>query len=409
MEKYKFYIHLTLYFIGFYIFIAVIGGSVIYFTYIQSAKTYLETTVARVKDDIKYSNGQWDTFNYNSDPTLPGGNPLYILTIDGYIIDRWRPIVGLLYTLDINYLLQFKTPQTVSLNPHELWRMYTLPIEKDKKILGAVAVSIYNPTERNMEEIDNRLKEDAQIILSQIQIVDEELDVSRVDIRKTGFDTAIRIADKYNTLLAKSNNSNSIDRTPSVIDRSYIAAEIQQPGYRQVKDSETGEPFFILSSPFIVEGEVVGLVVAGYPLMNVYLQLKNYAIYQSIALLIASLINWFIIRRYIIAPRQVLNIRNIEFQKKENKLIINDAVIEIPEDTNQHVLCDAILGKPQKKWTAEEISVRFEDSSGNPWRKVYDAMVLVNKKVEPELKAKLIVVKDAEFYVNPRVIPYVHK
>jgi hypothetical protein len=56
----------------------------------------------------------------------------------------------------------------------------------------------------------------------------------------------------------------------------------------------------------------------------------------------------------------------------------------------------------------DEILEAFgHDTAPENWRKVYDSMILINKKTEPYIPVKLIELKDKTYQLNPSLIPMV--
>src|SRR6185369_5717915 len=78
--------------------IQLIGGAVVfYFATISQTKALTNNISQIAKQDISYRDGKWDTSKYDSDPDIPNYR-MYVITKDGYVIDRWQPIPGYLDT-----------------------------------------------------------------------------------------------------------------------------------------------------------------------------------------------------------------------------------------------------------------------------------------------------------------------
>src|SRR5690606_23830401 len=90
-----------------------VGASVIYLVASGEVKSSLDATIQRVKEDIDYKAGRWDTAKDDTDPQVPGNYRLYVIAKDGFVIDRWRPIPGYLDTSDFKQLSQYSSPQTI--------------------------------------------------------------------------------------------------------------------------------------------------------------------------------------------------------------------------------------------------------------------------------------------------------
>ena len=94
-------------FIILYLLQICVSSCVIYYVSITQIKSSLQTIVKRVKEDISYRNGVWDTAKYNADPEIPGRFRLYVFSSDGFVVERWRPIPGYLDTSDVTRLLAY--------------------------------------------------------------------------------------------------------------------------------------------------------------------------------------------------------------------------------------------------------------------------------------------------------------
>ncbi len=83
----------------------------------------LATLSARIENDLVFQNGVWDTTKYDADPLTPFptgssgfATPLYIITSDGYVIDRRNAIPGILDSADFEHALQFVQPTTIGVS-----------------------------------------------------------------------------------------------------------------------------------------------------------------------------------------------------------------------------------------------------------------------------------------------------
>jgi hypothetical protein len=384
-------------------FASIVGASSVYFTYNQRARNQLSFLINRIQDDISVKNGIWDMYKYNSDPILPGNESIYIFTTDGFVVDRWRPIKGFLDTSSISYLLDFTSPKTVSFGRNQFWRIYSKPVIYNNETLGVITSSYFQSNEENISSFDSKLKKNVETIFSQLKIQDKNIDVSDVDIRTTDLEIAIRVVDRFNSILVKSNNSNSIDRTPSYIDRSYVANQLKNTGFKQLADLGNNSPYLVLSTPFVVNGETVGLILVAQSVSVVYDQLRVFFSIQLAVLFIILIISWLAIRRYSIHELPVVTVKKIFFQSSTGNLTINNTIFEISKDSFQYKLIKAIFNEPEKKFKAIEILNDISISDSNAWRKVYDSSVLLNKRVFDKLNGKLIISDSAEFYLNPDI------
>lgn len=70
---------------------------------LNKIRSYLEKTASSVVQDFDYRNDEWSTNRYLSDEATPTENPLYIFSLDGFLIDRMNVIQGLLDTSHFTY------------------------------------------------------------------------------------------------------------------------------------------------------------------------------------------------------------------------------------------------------------------------------------------------------------------
>lgn len=364
----------------------------------QYNKSEVEKIITRMYEDINYSNGKWDLFLLNSDPLLPGGESHYIITSEGYVIDRWRPITGYLDTSNIDFILEFQTPETFITPTQEQWRMLSAPIKNGNEIVGAVLVSKYIAEEDNMSIIDKRLKSDLDFVLKRTKVNGEQIDLSGLDIRETQYDVSIKVVDKYNTIITKTNNSNSIDRVPNYIDSSYISTELQSNHTKIIFDKVTNEPFLIVISPFQNNNETVGIIIVGKSLSFLF-SLISLFLLTILLLVILFYIIWYIFYRRI----HTIMSHEIKFDKEKGMLLIDNNRIEIPDNSHQFHIVSSLFKNPNEPQSAEEITSHFGENEGNIWRRVYDAMLIVNKKVEPSIGHKLIIIRNKKFLINPEL------
>src|SRR5579871_3803868 len=78
----------------FFVVQLIVGIFLVYQVSIKQTTDFLQNISQRVKDDISYQNGMWDIHRYVADPQTPGTYPLYILSADGFVLDRWKPLHG---------------------------------------------------------------------------------------------------------------------------------------------------------------------------------------------------------------------------------------------------------------------------------------------------------------------------
>src|SRR5690348_26596 len=112
----------SLFVVLFAVALLIIYGAAIWIT-----KDLVHSETKLVLSDLSYKNGAWDMSKYDADPEIPGTYRLYLITKDGFVIDRWRPIAGFLDTSDFKQLLVYQQPQTVTTVAGQAWRLYSEP------------------------------------------------------------------------------------------------------------------------------------------------------------------------------------------------------------------------------------------------------------------------------------------
>lgn len=367
-------------------------------------KSEVEAIITRMYEDIDYKNGKWNLFLLNSDPLLPGGESHYIITSEGYVIDRWRPISGYLDTSNIDFILRFQTPETFTTPTQEQWRMLSAPISNNNEIVGAILVSKFIAEEDDMSIIDKRLQNDLDFVIKRTKVNGEQIDLSELDIRETQYDVSIKVVDKYNTIITKTNNSNSIDRVPNFIDSSYVSKELKSNHTKIIFDQVTNEPYLIVISPFQSNNETVGIIVVGKSLSYLFSLIMLFLI-SILVLVILCCVIWFIFYKRI----HTIMSHVINFDKEKGLLLIDNDRIEIPNNSHQYHIVSSLFDKPNEPLSAEEITSQFGETEGNIWRRVYDAMLIVNKKVEPYIGHKLIIIRNKKFTINPELRSIIQK
>lgn len=375
----------------------------------------LISTIERVKKDLINTNGKWNTDLYNADPNTPTPNssnpfPLYIVTTDGFVIERSRPINGLLDTSDYNRLLSFQIPQTVNTPTNEIWRVLSKPIRKEGNTVGVIMVSYYNPKPELTKETDMKLKENIEKINTNITLFNNKINISRLDVRSIPYDISYEVVDRFNKVLLTNG------RIPSFIDVSYVASEINAPE-RIVHDEVTNEPFLVISKTLTdSKGSIVGIVTDGISIINLQSVLKNFLIFSSTTGLILTIplafFGVYILRKDLLLLLGDLKnksahqkVMKIHFDKKNSMIVLDNKKIEIRYASNQYYLTETFFSNPKKRWERDELLIKLgETKITENTRKIYDAMLNINEKVG----IKLILYKDKTYRINPVFLPYLY-
>jgi hypothetical protein len=400
-----------------YIFslILILFGSVVtYQNSLVNARNYLLMTTQRVKEDIKYANGSWDTSQYNSDTVIPDVNPLYVIASDGFVIERWKPINGFLDVAEFSRLLSYDKPETIKTITNENWRIYSKPIVSDGNVVGVINVSFYKPENSDLVKIDSLLKTTVSLIKSELSVNQDNIYVGKIDARQIPYLITFQIVNRFNELLFHNDNTSSVSRSPSFIDSSYVENMLSGKQEQYIQDSVTHKNYLVRTTPILdPKNNVVGIIVAGSPitpfstyfynnrLISVFISLLLLFGLQPVILLMTKKYRQKVIDEITIKSTNKMP-DSIMFKKETSTLSIDNYEIQIPYSTYQYYFCKILFSKPQKRWETDEIIEKFgEEFNTKNWRKVYDTMVLLNKKTSIVLSNKLFIVEDKTFKINP--------
>lgn len=393
----------------------IISGFIAYQNSIADAKNYLQETTRRVNEDIKYLQGKWDTSLYTSDTNVPDVNPLYIITSDGFVIERWKPIHGFLDVSEFTRLLSYDKPETIQTITNENWRILSRPIKSDGNVVGVVTATAYKPEYNNLIELDEQLESTIEKITSELTINHDAIDVSKIDVRHLPYNITFQVVNRYNKLLIHNDNTSSISRSPSFIDSSYFDNQLRGKQEEYIIDSVTQQTYLVTTTPILNSKKTpVGIIVAGVPINTYWTFFKKYLL-NSIVVSLMLLIGFFplillLTKKYTqdfindtLTKRQSSMPGKIMFNKKTCFLSIDNNNIKIPYASYQYYFCKTLFSSPQKRWETDELIEKFgEQLDTKNWRKVYDTMVLLNKKTGMFLNNKLFLIEDKTYKINPQ-------
>ncbi|MBI1862547.1 hypothetical protein HYS00_00320 [Candidatus Microgenomates bacterium] len=382
----------------------ILSYAIVYEWKLGRLKADLSAYATRVAQDLTYREGKWDTTAYLSDPLTPHPSgssgfvqPLYILSIDGFVIERSNPVTGYLDSSDTKHLLTFQRVATLDSITNERWRVQSKPIAMEGMPAGVVTAAYFNPDATSLSEIDQKIASDSSRLLGIItQGKNRELDVSAVDIRHVNYDISFEIVDRYNKVLI--NNG----RTPSFIDRSYVIDEIHAPAYSIIRSPKTREAFLLHRRVLYANSQPVGLIVTGFRMNDVYDMLNAYLV-VSLLTAVATLLPIVYLaltklKKQIPVSVSKTAIKHISFNRSSGELKINETMLVLPYASNQYYLLDAIFAHPKKRWEHDELLEKLgEDTNDTANRTVYDTMLAVNRKAG----IKLIEYKDKTYRFNP--------
>jgi len=388
----------------------------------------LARTDDKIVSDLAYKNGRWDTSSYVNDNQISQTNPLYVITTDGFIIDREQPISGLLDTSDFKFNSSFPKPTTITSPAGEEWRIYSNGIMKDDTVVGAVTVGYYEPEQSALADIDRQLVSAADTISSQVIISSNGIDTSKITAKNVNIKVSYEIVDKFNHALQ------SVGGLPSYIDRSYVSEWLMEK-YTTVKEQNTGALFLVYSKPILdVSKTPIGIVVAGFPLAQINNTLQKQLIFSSVSgvidVLTMCILLVYLLRKEISAliekaSRVVQKTFYVSqrsgsfgFDKDTGIVYLTERKMEIPVKSKQYYICKLMFSKPNKNWENDEImdklppeilEVEAGDMYDNPdtdiirkrARMIYDSIRLLNEKSNKFFGLNLILLQGGTYRINP--------
>ena len=389
-------------------------GFFLYFLLINEAKNNLEETAQLVHQDLILENGKWDMTLYNSSNRIPDSNPLYIITSEGFVIERLRPIHGLLDLSRYSNISQYLFPTTVETVTNETWRALANPILSGEQPVGVIFATFYKPEEKDLADIDRTLQDVVEKIRASVEVNGDSIDISGIDSRKLPYNISYQIVNRFNKVLYQSNSINSVTRMPVFIDRSYVENQLKTFRFREVQDDIDHTKYLTLTTPLLNEQSLtICIIVTRISIQLVYSIITNFILLSLLTsmVIIAVFIpaSYFLIKKIQKIGRKDVKQKplpkSITFMKSECKINIDGNEIEIPYSSYQYYFCKALFQKPQKKWEADELLEIFGDKElgSEKWRKIYDTMVALNKKTS-HLVDKLFIVRDKRYSLNTQLV-----
>lgn len=397
----------------------ILGFTIIFRVSAKQTNDFLGRIIEIAQHTIKFENGKWDTSSYDVNPEIPGSYRLYVLNADGYVVDRWRPINGLLDTSDFRQLSSHLQPNTQKSITNHNWRVLSIPVfNSNNKNVGVVAVGKLLSSSDNIGEVDKNLNRVGKSVSKRIQTTADGMNVDSALSELVPYDLSFQVVDQYNKIHLKSDSSNSIDRLPNYIESSYLTDYLKKPRAFRIQDKKTGELFRVISSPLWNQsGEVMGTIIVGKSIQSIKQLLHFYIIGQILIGLPLTIFAFLLFIRWqkqYSIPKKSTNhllsqktISSISFIKSECVIAINDHHIPLTYATNQYYLCVALFSAPKKKWELDEIQEKIGDET--TWRKTYDAMNSINKKTDNYLQSKLVVTNNKTFQINPQLADRITK
>ncbi len=378
----------------------------------RDIKAYLETTSSVVSQDFEYSEGVWNTNKYLSDTTTPSETPLYIFSLDGFLIDRKNVIGGFLDTSNFAYASSFATPKTIVSPIGEHWRVFSYRIERDGQEKGVILLGYFDPAGRSEKDIDAVLLANAQMVDSQITVTNGVLDATQIVDKDIDHNISFEVIDPFNR------SHKSIGGPPAYIDKSYIQDALKHKDFTVVTDIRSQKKYMFYVQPILANGKVVGIVALGKGLDQLNQILGNQLFLTFFAGLLSvfvfALFTLFVYRHDIgeiieerlamLTNPQCVVVDRIAFDAPGSKININGIhAIDIPADSYQYDICKLLFKNPKKQYDTLDLSDAMGelDEQKNVKRLVYDAVEAVNAKVKKLTGIKLISHSDKKYSINP--------
>lgn len=381
-------------------------ASVIIFSILKNnSEKFINSKIDRIHEDISYDGETWDISRYNADPQILGNYPLYILTNDGFVLDRRSPIPGFLDSSDYNQLLSYVTIQTRESVTGQKRRIMSVPIKNaENENVGVVTVSYFNPRDEVIDQVDAELLDAASYISSKITVKNNEINADNLDERSVPYNISYIIVDTFNTTIKKTSNVNNIRRIPNFIDPSYVKKQLELEGVQFIKEPGTNNYFITLTRPLLKNGKTLGVIIVGENVANMIMLIVKFNIYFGFVNMIVTVILGLLILKIFNKSSYPVLVRKIWFDSKKSVIHIDDTNIEIAYATNQYYLLYALFSNPKKRWETDQLLEKFgEVGDATDARKVYDTMANINKKLQGYLKQKLIINQNKTYYLNSKL------
>lgn len=384
---------------------------------LNDVKSYLKNTASSVVQDFKYSNGVWNTNEYLSNVKTPSEIPLYIFSLDGFLIDRMNVIHGFLDTSNFVYASSFPKPKTFISPVGEDWRIFSYSIKRNGVENGVILLGYFDPAGRTEKELDSVLLADAQKIDSKIKVTDEVLDVSAVIDKEVNPNVSFEVVDTFNR------SYKSVAGPPAYIDKSYLQDVFRNTDFSIIQDRITGAKYLMHVEPILADGQKVGVVVLGKGLDQMEQILQN-QIKLSVLVGLLSIILFAIVSLYVYrhdikdffiketsSQNPLLSTYSkIRFDASEGKICIDEKpLIDIPLRTKQHIFCSLFFKSPKRKWDTDELAEKLGlsiEANKQDRHVVYDSVMAINAKFSPFVGKDLIKLRAKTYFINPDLLKF---
>ncbi len=383
----------------------------------------ISRSIQQIASDLEYKNGVLDATKYFQDSDTPVDKPLYILTSEGFVVERLNPIEGFLDTSQVSYINELATPQTIKTPANTTWRVVSKAIVFDGTQEGSLLTAYFDPHEDIQNEIDAQLQSASEYLLSLLSFQDKILSAHKIETRNVPYSIYFSVVDKFNKVIKEDGGP------PAYVDRSFVGREMNQRKSRVVKNIKTAEPFLVFSQPvYDSSNNSVGVIVMAEPLIQLhefFQYQRNFSVVSALVVVVISIfLLVYIFGREIkkavqetteqllreVNIKKYVNPDSIIFDKKYSLLQCDSHSIPIEYGSKQYDLCSSLFSSPKKRWELDEILDKnhMSDHDVNN-RTFYDAMLRINNKVIDLIGIKLIVYENKTFRLNPALVPKIVK
>ncbi len=390
-----------------FIWFLLIFSFLLLFYSIYKLNADLQKTAARIIEDLEYNNGKWDVTPYVNERERFSNDIVYIFNQDGFVIERNNTIKGFLDYSDYRFNSSFKKPQTIVSATGERWRLLSKTIEKNSIIKGAVLVGYRQPETGNQLNNDLLLEQSLEKIMQSVTVEDNEIKIINLEQRN--------ISSKINYQITNKNNQSLLleGRVPTFIDSSYVSKYLEQ---RYEFINTPPDFYFLKTFPLETEERIFGLLIIGKNLSDNALLIVSFGlIVLSASTRLAILLkNFFLQNKKLDKSKKKQKENNNDDQNKDkhfsfdaenSRLYYGNEFLEIPYDSNQYYVCKALFSQKDRRWEYDQlIEVVIGKSESlevkKHWRKIYDAVRIINQKAEEKFAKEPIIFESKTFKVN---------
>lgn len=356
----------------------------------------------KVANNLSYVDGSWDIQSYLHDESINRLQPLYIITSEGFFIDRRFPITDFLDTSDYHFASSFVTPQLITTPTGNSWIMYSRYIINNSINYGVLTLGLPSSVPSQTEELSRLIITSADSLLSQIQISHNEIDPTKITTKNLSNLISFQIINNTSQILYNFGN------LPSYIDRSRVSQLIHKQ-YANVTDKKSHRQYLLAVAPLRFNGLNQGVVISGLPLDSFSDNFKIYTLVLLVSLFgLYLFLNNFMSRQ----NKKPSKSLSLKFDKSHQCLVYNQQILSLPLNSNQYYLAKLLVAHPNKIFETDELAELIFGSTDfslnrKYWRQLYDSARLLNGKFINKFGKKLVITSSKSFILNPDLVTHV--